>query len=88
MKTIYKYPLQNFSLNGEGVLALPRGAKIISAGRQGSIQCIWALVDTELPLEPRQLCVICTGQNIPNNLAHIASWQDPPFVWHLFERKD
>ena len=33
----------------------------------------------------RTFHVYGTGQEIPNLAKHIASWEDGPFIWHLYE---
>ena len=47
------------------------------------------LVDTDNVLEKRYFKSEGTGGEIKNaeNLTYIATFQEPPFVWHLFEVK-
>jgi hypothetical protein len=33
----------------------------------------------------RHFTVVGTGHEVPRGATHVASWQEPPFVWHLFE---
>lgn len=33
----------------------------------------------------RRFWTIGTGQDVPDEFVHIASFQDGPFVWHLYE---
>jgi len=58
----------------------------------GFTGCLWALVDTDAPTEPRLFEIAGTG----NGMAQVASnrrrvylgtWQEPPYVFHLFEHE-
>jgi hypothetical protein len=82
MRTIYKYP---FKISSRFTLGLPYGSNIISAGIQGSLPVLWAEVDPEQREITRHLAVIGTGHQLPENATFIATFQDPPFVWHLYE---
>ena len=59
--TVFKYQmpvLESFSLE------LPAGAKIIRVADQGGMFWMWALVDTEAPLETRHFIACKTGGKI------------------------
>jgi len=68
MKAIYKYTLSP----DETTVQLPKGAKLLSAGYQMDGHQVevrlWALVDTEAPLEAREIFVFGTGQFVPQAL--------------------
>jgi hypothetical protein len=86
MMTIYKY---QFPIADSFTLLLPRGHRILSAEMQGDQPCLWALVDTDAPKVTENFRLIGTGHPIPEfdngvPLGHVATFQMPPFVWHLF----
>lgn len=68
---------------------MPKGAKIISFGKQSGNYVIWALVDPKQPLEKRTLLAFPTGQDtdIPEGLKFVGTCLllDDTFVLHLFE---
>jgi hypothetical protein len=50
---------------------------------------IWALVDPNAEDEPRWFAVVGTGEPFDEtNMIYIGTYQESPFVWHLFEWKD
>lgn len=80
MKTIWKFELPSY------IASMPEGAEIIKAEPQNGVLCLWAICDPQAPRVFREFYVLGTGHSIQENLTHVASYQDPPFVWHLFER--
>lgn len=84
MTKIYKYP---FPLEREFLLMLPVGAVILKAEMQGKQPCIWAMVNPEAYLASRRFHIFGTGWEIDaSGLTYINTFQQGPFVWHLFER--
>ncbi len=83
MKVVYKY---NLGL-GPNEITLPKDSKIVAFRMQEGKMCIWAVVYTMQPEEVRRLNVRGTGQELFDNEEHIATLQDPPYVWHLFEEQ-
>ncbi len=84
-QSVFKYP---FQIENSFDLKLPKGAKILSAQIQDHVPCLWALVNIAGPREVRKFRLYGTGHPISeNNLEHVATFQMPPFVWHLFEEK-
>lgn len=86
MQTIYKYPLrsQNHSLE------MPKGAQILAVHSQGDIPTIWALVDSEAPLEGRHFITFGTGWEVKTphgkRLSHVGTAITlGGLVWHVFE---
>lgn len=66
-------------------IEMPVGATILSVQMQGGTAQLWALVDPYAGTERRRFAVIGTGWDIPDHHVYLGTWQDGPFVWHLFE---
>ncbi|MBB4856975.1 hypothetical protein HNO88_000272 [Novosphingobium chloroacetimidivorans] len=69
-KVIFKYQmpvLESFTME------LPTGADIIRVQDQGGMFWLWAVVDTDAPLESRQFMAFKTGAAMPRdtNLAYV-----------------
>ncbi|WLJ71153.1 hypothetical protein [Sphingomonas phage Carli] len=88
MRTIHKFP---FKVNDTVTLEMPRGAMILKVGKEASSivngnLCLWAMVDTEKPLERRALFVRGTGHPLPEERSrYIDMVQDGLLVWHILE---
>lgn len=84
MRTVYKYSIQ---VTDEFTLALPQGAEIVHVAVQNYRPQLWALVDTDRPLEIRRFAVRGTGHVVDDALRHVGSFllADDTFVGHLFE---
>lgn len=86
MKTIWKYPIH---VTDEIRLEMPMGSTVLDIQVQNNSLCLWALIDTTIPLETRRFRIFGTGN--PFDLGDewscefIATVQMPPFVWHIFE---
>jgi hypothetical protein len=85
-RTIYKYP---FSIESMFELSLPFGAMVIHAGLDPAGQpCLWAEFDKAKSSvkEIRPFFCVGTGQSLnPMANAHIGSFVQGPFVWHIYE---
>ena len=81
MKQIWKYTVDN-------IIEIPKGAEVLTVQIQNAFNpCIWVKVNPENELEKRQFAVIGTGQSFDDtNYKYIGTYQDAPFVWHLFEK--
>ena len=82
-KQIWKYSLEN-------IIEMPKGAEILTIdiqnGQMFNAQ-MWVKVDTENEMEKRMFEVIGTGQNFDDtNKKYVGTYQDGPFVWHVFEK--
>lgn len=85
MRTIFKYP---FLPAADFKIDMPIGAAILYVGCQDEDEqaCIWAIVDNEADQEERFFCVVGTGHAAaPETYEHIGTFQQGPFVWHLFQ---
>jgi hypothetical protein len=78
MKTIYKYTLDE-------PVRIPQGSTVVQVGIQDGLYCIWAIVDTDAPLEERRFVVVGTGRELSNNMVHVGTVFENPFVWHIME---
>jgi hypothetical protein len=86
MKTIYKYALQK---QGKNIVEMPRNARILHVGTQSDHPYVWALIDTDNPMEDRYFWIIGTGYEMPvtlSDLRHIGTFitRDGSFVGHVF----
>jgi len=88
MKVIYKY---NIVIADEPIVAMPKGAQILSIQEQNSYFWIWALVNPDAPEESRKFKIFGTGESridsAFDNLRHVATVREKnrPLVWHIFE---
>lgn len=86
LKTILKYPIP--PTPGDFV-SLPAGARILSVQMQAGRPQMWALVDPDAIESPtlRAIAVFGTGSPIEGDPGqYLATFQDGPFVWHVFDR--
>jgi hypothetical protein len=81
MKTIYKYTLDE-------PVHIPKGSTVVQVGIQDGLYCIWAVVDTDAPLEERHFVVVGTGRELTTNMVHVGTVFEDPFVWHIMELKN
>lgn len=88
MQTIHKYPI-DVPPNGRPVVQLPIGAAVAHFGTQRGQMCIWAVVETENDLEPREFQIIGTGHKLDSDggLRFIGTTflNGGDLVFHLFE---
>lgn len=86
MQTIWKFPL---AVVGVQRIAMPKGAQILTVQKQGEGACLWALVDSVRDTEIRVIEIHGTGNPMNDGPSgsrkYIATFQVPPFVWHVFE---
>jgi hypothetical protein len=83
MRTIWKFP---FDVADEITIEMPKGAKVVHVGPIWPMHNLWAIVDTEAPLEERKFSIRGTGHPLPPRSAkYVGTWWADPFVWHLFE---
>ena len=83
MKTIYKYPLPKRTYF---TLSLPQGAEILTVQMQGDEPYLWAVVETDAPLQYRYFRMVGTGHPFSDEHArYISTFQTGPFVFHIFE---
>lgn len=86
MKTIWKFTL---AVTDVQEIALPAGAQLLTVQLQANEPRLWALVDDYVGLiQIRTIEIHGTGNPIEGDRRrrYIATFQQPPFVWHVFER--
>ena len=84
VRTIWKFPLDKV-----GPIEMPWRSEIIHVGLQDDVLCLWAEVDlSNMTPQLRRFTIVGTGQPIPDDWKYLSTWQEPPFVWHLYERFD
>jgi hypothetical protein len=82
MQTIYKYP---FQVDDEVRIEMPENARVLHVGLQGAQPCLWAMVDPENRPVIHRFRVFGTGHPMPTAVGeHVATFQQGPFVWHMF----
>jgi hypothetical protein len=78
-----KYELPVFT----GTLDLPYGSVIHHVGHQHDKAYVWVEASSLFEgTEPRTFTIYATGETISDaRQVWRATWQDGPYVWHLFE---
>jgi len=82
--TIWKFPL---NLSDKQIISIPRDAKMLHAGAQGTQLCIWAIVNPDNELEGRIIHVVGTGYPCDAEWLYIGTSFVSYLVWHIFEEK-
>ena len=84
MRRIYKY---DFIVTDVFTLDLPNIYRVVLVETQGNIPCVWIELDTEEVVEPRTFFLFGTGHAIYSLplKEHVGSFQQGPFVWHLYQ---
>jgi len=84
VRTIWKY---NLGL-GLQTLTMPTWSEIVHVENQQNCACMWAVVDTETPVEKRHFLMLMTGQEIPDTVStfsYLGTVMIDGFVGHIFE---
>lgn len=82
IKQIWKYKLD--SVHNE--IQIPLDGKVLAVQTQNEIPHIWVLVNSDNEVQTRTFTVVGTGHSFDDtNKKYIGTFQDGPFVWHLFE---
>jgi len=85
VRTIWKFPIE---INDVNVIMIPIGAEILCVQIQYDEPWIWAIVDPEIPKEPRVFRTFGTGTPIEDNPGnYIGTYQlrSGSLVFHVFE---
>ncbi len=82
-RTIHKFPLHDV----ENVVDITCNAVILCVQMQNDVPTLWAEVKPKVFVnEKRVFIVIGTGHDIPDHAKYVGTIQNPPFVWHIYER--
>lgn len=89
MKSVFRYQIGELNQDGIFAVQMPVGAKVLLAGEQearGELS-LWALVDSEAPMETRRFQIAGTGHEVKGG-EHVASFilHDGFHVFHVFEQ--
>lgn len=87
-RSVWKFPLiADHAQRGEIKIEMPLASKVIALQVQEGVPMLWAEVILEIPqkLETRTFAVHGTGHSIPWDRDYVGTWQEPPYVWHLYE---
>jgi hypothetical protein len=82
MRTIHKFP---FAVRDQIEIEAPVGARVVHVENQGGEPCLWMEVQTDHAMGRHFFTIRDTGHEIPDNVQHVATWKDGPFVWHMFK---
>lgn len=83
MAVIWKY---QFAITEVFDVSMPVGAVPLHAELQDGMPTLWAQINPNAVRAKRRFRVIGTGHAFdPDRLQFVATFQQPPFVWHLFE---
>jgi hypothetical protein len=84
---VWKQPIP---VDGAFELLMPRGARVLTVQVQGTIPCVWMLVDPAAAPERRRFRLAGTGHPIENaaDLDYVGTFQihGGALVFHLFEK--
>lgn len=83
MNTVYKYPIPRGAARFE--LLLPEGFKFLRVGFQGERLFLWAEVNTDNTPTTVRLGLFGTGHEVPTESRHLATYDEGPFVFHLYQ---
>ena len=84
MQTIWKYPLP-FPAE-DAIILMHQGARILALQLQNDIPTLWVELDPALPLITRHFRFYGTGHELSERRsAYVGTFQQPPFVWHVYE---
>lgn len=81
--TIQKYRF-DIDLTEPFTLRIPEGSEILHVDAQDGKPCLWAHIDPSRPVVGWRFRLYGTGHRIEGVGAHVATFQMPPYVWHLF----
>lgn len=93
---IFKYTLQPPLQPGAvSVVEMPRDARVLSVGAQGSSMVLWAVVDSTQPMVKRRFTVLPTGAEYTGvsmarfvGTVQFQSGAERGLVFHVFERDE
>lgn len=88
MSKIYKYPIE--IIDHQQITVMAKLRQIIHVGLDPNEQpCIWAVIDSGYKsVNVIDVYVVGTGNPIPDaSVSHLGSFNQGPFVWHVYTNK-
>ena len=87
MTSVVVWKFRLFFGSGGTNVGMARGTKVLTAQMKNGEPFLWALVDPDAPTVARHFVIVGTGTpfNHPDYKEYVATFQDGPFVWHVFE---
>lgn len=83
MKKIFKYEIDGY----ETEIQIHGYGKIVHVGKDpNGVICAWAEVNPDDKLNGVWVYVIGTGHQIPHGTGHVGTFNDGPFMWHVYTR--
>mgnify|MGYP001593593805 CR=1 FL=1 len=82
---IYKYVISMEDIGRSFKIELPSNHETVMVALQNNYPYLWVLVNPESLEITCKFRVVGTGWDVEEDEYYIGSWQDPPFVWHLFQ---
>lgn len=86
MRKVFKYPVPLRS--AKFTLQLPRTFKFIRVGYQADQLFMWLEVVEDSPKIKIDFQVFGTGHDIPDGPVHLTTYDNGPFVLHLYQVTD
>lgn len=81
-RVIWKYPVPFPA----GAILMPIGSRLLALQLQDETPMLWVEVDAKQPEEElRRFRVIGTGHTFDPFGTYVGTYQQPPFVWHVYE---
>jgi hypothetical protein len=83
MRVMWKFP---FDVAPRFSVQMPAVHRVCAVQLQGGVPCMWVLVDHASAVETVWFRVVGTGHQFDlDGLGFVGTFQQAPFVWHLFE---
>lgn len=83
IKRCYKYPV-NYKSKSFSIM-LPLGAQFLRVNWQGPDLFAWYLVNTDSPQIQKNFNLYGTGHDVPSGDVWVTTFDNGPFVLHMFE---
>lgn len=82
MRRAYKYPIPH--TNPKFSVILPEGWKFMRVNFQGPELMMWAEVEPDAKKDVVHFQCFGTGHDIPDGFKYLTSFDQGPFVYHLY----
>jgi hypothetical protein len=86
MRTVHKFPLPTNIGGGDIVeLQMPAHAVIRRFALQNHVPTLWVEIDDKTDLMPRRFQIFGTDHPLPAHAAYVGTYEQGPFVWHVYQ---